>query len=61
MHISLTLWRVANLKLSLAHSFLGATMGIAPGGWVDGLLYLTAIFAPSFLLVLGALPFWHHQ
>jgi chromate transporter len=31
----------------------------APNGWVGGLLCLVAIFLPSFLLVIGTLPFWH--
>ena len=30
----------------------------APTGWLGGLVCLLAIFAPSFLLVVGALPFW---
>jgi chromate transporter len=39
-------------------AFLGASMPAAPGGWAGGLLCLLAIFAPAFLLVAGALPFW---
>ncbi len=39
-------------------AFLGASMSDAPSGWVGGLLCLVAIFIPSFLLVMGALPFW---
>jgi len=39
-------------------AFLGASMKQAPTGWAGGLLCLLAIFAPSFLLVAGALPFW---
>ncbi|MFC4276285.1 chromate efflux transporter [Achromobacter aloeverae] len=39
-------------------AFLGASMNGAPTGWTGGLLCLVAIFAPSFLLVAGALPFW---
>lgn len=41
-------------------AFLGASMSQAPSGWLGGLLCLLAIFAPSFLLVLGALPFWEN-
>nr|WP_158459133.1 chromate efflux transporter [Pseudomonas fluorescens] len=39
-------------------AFLGASMHQAPSGWLGGLVCLVAIFAPSFLLVMGALPFW---
>ena len=33
-------------------------MNQAPTGWLGGLVCLVALFAPSFLLVAGALPFW---
>lgn len=39
-------------------AFLGASMNQTPSGWLGGLVCLLAIFAPSFLLVVGALPFW---
>lgn len=39
-------------------AFLGASMNDAPLGWWGGLICLLAIFTPSFLLVVGALPFW---
>jgi chromate transporter len=39
-------------------AFLGASMNQAPSGWLGGLICLLAIFAPAFLLVAGALPFW---
>ena len=39
-------------------AFLGASMSTTPSGWLGGLICLLAIFAPSFLLVVGALPFW---
>jgi len=39
-------------------AFLGASMQVAPNGWVGGTLCLIAIFIPSFLLIVGALPFW---
>ncbi len=39
-------------------AFLGAAMSTGSGGWIGGVLCLLAIFLPSFLLVLGVLPFW---
>ena len=39
-------------------AFLGSSMNQAPNGWLGGMICLIAIFAPSFLLVMGALPFW---
>lgn len=39
-------------------AFLGASMQGWPGGWIAGLLALGAVFLPSYLLVMGALPFW---
>jgi chromate transporter len=39
-------------------AYLGATMGPEPHGWQGALLCLGAIFLPSFLLVIGVLPFW---
>jgi chromate transporter len=39
-------------------AFLGASMRLPPSGWLGGSLCLLAIFAPSFLLVAGAMPFW---
>ncbi|HEY4467973.1 MAG TPA: chromate efflux transporter [Klebsiella sp.] len=39
-------------------AFLGASMNPFPSGWEGGILCLLAIFAPSFLLVTGTLPFW---
>ena len=38
--------------------YLGVVADIGPGGVLGGLLCLGAVFAPSFLLVVGALPFW---
>jgi len=40
-------------------AYLGAVMQPAPNGWLGGLLCLAAVFLPSLLLVVGALPFWH--
>ena len=45
-------------------AYLGTVMGPAPNGVLGALVCLVAVFAPSFLLVVGALPFWgalrHH-
>jgi len=35
-----------------------AYLGAVIGGWPTGVLCLIAVFLPSFLLVIGALPFW---
>jgi len=40
-------------------AYLGTAMTAGPGGWVGGLLCLLAVFAPSFLLIASALPFWN--
>lgn len=40
-------------------AYLGAVMGTEPNGWTGASLTLVAIFLPSFLLVVGALPFWN--
>jgi chromate transporter len=40
-------------------AYLGAVMGPTPNGWLGGLICLVAIFLPSFLLVIGMLPFWN--
>jgi chromate transporter len=39
-------------------AFLGASMNVAPSGLAGAMICLLAIFAPSFLLVVAALPFW---
>jgi chromate transporter len=39
-------------------AFLGASLSGTLTGWTGGALALAAIFAPSFLLIAGALPFW---
>lgn len=39
-------------------AFLGTAMKPEPNGWLGGLLALAAIYLPSFLLLLGVLPFW---
>jgi chromate transporter len=39
-------------------AYLGATMASPPTGVAGACLALVAMFAPSFLMVIGALPFW---
>lgn len=39
-------------------AYLGTAMQPAPRGWIGGLICLLAIYLPSFLLLLGVLPFW---
>ena len=39
-------------------AFLGTVMSGTPSGIVGGLICLVSIFASSFLLVVGAMPFW---
>lgn len=39
-------------------AYLGAVMGSEPNGWQGAAFCLVAMFLPSFLLVIGALPFW---
>jgi chromate transporter len=39
-------------------AYLGAVMGPWPNGWLGATICLVAIFLPSFLLGIGALPFW---
>lgn len=41
-------------------AYLGTVARPSPHGWVGGLLALCAIFLPSFLLLIGILPFWDH-
>lgn len=41
-------------------AYLGTVMNDSPNGWVGATLCLAAIFIPSFLLVIGVLPFWNH-
>src|SRR5262245_2157847 len=40
-------------------AYLGTVMALPPNGWLGGLICLVAIFLPSFLLVIGALPLWN--
>ena len=39
-------------------AYLGAVAQPEPNGWLGASIALVAIFAPSFLLITGALPFW---
>jgi chromate transporter len=39
-------------------AYLGAVMSPQPNGLIGATLCLIAVFLPSFLLVIGALPFW---
>ena len=39
-------------------AYLGTVGQFPPNVWAGGLICLLAVFAPSFLLVAGALPFW---
>ena len=39
-------------------AYLGTVMNSPPNGWLGGLICLAAIFLPSFLLLVGFLPFW---
>src|SRR5262249_36876224 len=39
-------------------AYLGTVMGPPPNGWIGGLICLIAIYLPSFLLLIGILPFW---
>jgi len=39
-------------------AYLGSVMHEPPNGWIGASLALGAVFLPSFLLVVGTLPFW---
>jgi chromate transporter len=39
-------------------AYLGAAMAPRPSGWLGGLVCLVGIYLPSFLLLIGVLPFW---
>ena len=39
-------------------AYLGTIMEPAPNGWIGGVICLIAIYLPSFLLLIGILPFW---
>ena len=41
-------------------AYLGTVMGPEPNGLIGALICLVAIFASSFLLVIGILPFWEN-
>lgn len=39
--------------------YLGAVMDLWPDAWIGGLWGVSAIFLPAWMLIGGALPFWH--
>jgi putative chromate ion transporter len=39
-------------------AYLGTVMHPSPNGWTGAILCLVAMFLPTFLLVIGPLPFW---
>lgn len=39
--------------------YLGTAMQAGPNAWAGGLWCLLAIFLPAWMLIAGALPFWH--
>jgi chromate transporter len=39
-------------------AYLGAVLRPQPNGWLGAIICLLAIFLPSFLLVIGAMPLW---
>jgi chromate transporter len=40
-------------------AYLGALSNPSPNGWLGAVIALLAIYLPSFLLVIGLLPFWN--
>ena len=39
-------------------AYLGAMLQPSPNGWLGAIICLLAIFLPSFLLIIGGMPFW---
>lgn len=39
-------------------AYIGSVSSISPNGWAGGLISLLSIFLPSFLLIIGVLPYW---
>ena len=39
-------------------AYLGTVMQPGPNGWLGGLICLASIYLPSFLLLIGVLPYW---
>jgi chromate transporter len=39
-------------------AYLGTVAAPSPNGWLGAIICVAAIFVPSFLLIIGALPFW---
>jgi len=40
-------------------AYIGAVSNQSPSGWIGGAIALAGIFAPSFFMVLGIMPFWN--
>ena len=41
-------------------AYLGTVMSPAPNGWLGAILCLFAIYLPTFLLMIGAMPLWNY-
>jgi chromate transporter len=41
-------------------AYLGTVMSPKPNGWLGAILCLVAIYLPTFLLMIGAMPFWNY-
>ncbi len=39
-------------------AYLGTVSSVPPAGWLGGLVTLSAIFLPSFMVLWGVMPFW---
>jgi chromate transporter len=39
-------------------AYLGAVSSLSPNGWTGAFICLISSFLPSFLLIIGVLPFW---
>jgi chromate transporter len=57
-HASRIAYRLESPESFVSADPLGTVIGPAPNGWVGGLICVSAIYLPSFLLLVGVLPFW---